>query len=246
MQSRDGTAAKVISGAAVRQMLTPHYRNLDGAQSWGLGFMMLGDWGIVQAGSDPGFRCLMAGFPRLGKGIVVMLNGENGELLQLRLLLNFLFEYVIRPSALSFAAGGLSALVLMLGLVGWPLGSAYRRLVRPRRFFASAALGADRQGRIARILGTLAAAVILGTAYPYLVSSFRPGGLVVWSEGTPLARSVILLALLGGAFSVATAVVAVDLWKKRTGSSASRCLYSCVALSALTGTCLWLELIGIW
>jgi CubicO group peptidase (beta-lactamase class C family) len=245
MRSRRGMSDGVVSEESARQMLTPHYRNLDGAQFWGLGFIVLGDWGIFQAGSDPGFRCLMAGFPRLGKGIVVMLNGENGEFLQLRLLLNFLLEYVIRPSALPFAAGGLSALVLLLGLTGWPVGSACRRLVKPRRLFARAALGADRRGRTARVIGTLTAAVILGTAYPYLLSSFRPGGLVVWSEGTPLAKTVVLLAVLGAVLSAVMAVVAVGLWRSRIGSLAGRCLYSCVALSALTGSCLWLALVTI-
>lgn len=245
MRSRRGMSERVFSQAVTRQMLTPHYRDLDGAAFWGLGFLAVGDWGIFQAGADPGFRSLMAGFPLLGKGIVIMVNGENGELLQLRVLLNFILEYVIRPSALPFVAGGLSALVLILALVVWTLGWAFRRLQGRQGRLTAGAASNDRPFRVPVVLAALAASVILGTAYPFILSSLRPDGLVEWTGGSTLAKFVVVLSLAGMALSFATVVQSIRAWRSGIGTAASRFVHSLVAASALAGSCIWLRLVGI-
>jgi CubicO group peptidase (beta-lactamase class C family) len=245
MRAARGDSERIFSRTAIHEMLTPHYRGLEGAEHWGLGFIVLGDWAILQAGSDPGFRCLMAAFPKSGQGIVVMLNGENGEFLQLRLLLNFLLEYIVRPSAISFMAGGTSFLVLLLACTGWPTAAAYRRLRKRRRLFAKASSDPNREGRAARLLAVLTAIVILGTSYPYILACFQPGGLAAQAGSTFLARSVLWMSLFGAALSLATATASAGLWKNRTGSRVSRVIFSGVAVAALVSSFFWLTLAGM-
>ena len=77
-ESKRGESPRVLSAAMTRQMLTPQV-------GWvGLGFPILETNGQVRfehPGWNEGYRCLMAGYPATGRGIVWMSNGEYGHLL---------------------------------------------------------------------------------------------------------------------------------------------------------------------
>ena len=236
MRAQAGRPSRVLTQAMTREMLTPQYRQLEGGNYWGLGFLVLGDWAVLQAGSDPGFRSLLAAFPTRGQGIVVMVNGEGGELLQLRLLLNFIVEYVLVPIRGRVVAGGLAIALLLSAVVTWPLGALVRALRRRVRAAVPASREASRRTRGARVLATLTAVAVLGTAYPYVACAIDPQS----SRGI-VAAAVALCAVL----SLVLVFLAVRAWKEEHWSMAGRVHFSLVTLAAVVGSVLWLELIQL-
>ena len=243
MPADGGVSSRILSDAMTREMLRPHFSELDGGQLFGLGFALLGDWGLLQAGSDPGFRCLMVGFPGQAEGIVVMLNGEGGELLQLRVLLNFVLEYLIRPFAFSVTVGALSALILATVPLIWVAGGLVGLIRRFRRARADSRHATPI--RLARPLAVVTSCAVVGALYPFIIHAFTSQQALTWNGGDPQARAVLALVSVGTALSLALGVLAVRAWRQRLWSLAGRIHYSAVTAAALLATGLWWIAIGL-
>jgi CubicO group peptidase (beta-lactamase class C family) len=246
MRSRAGRSNRILSQEMTVEMLTPQFRELSGGKYWGLGFVVLGDWGVMTAGADPGFRCLLVGFPGPGKGIVVMLNGEEGELLQLRVLLNFAAEYLIRPARVRVIAGVLALAVLLSALLSWPLVWLVGVVRRRKRAAVPSSSGEPMAARLARPLAALAAIMELGLAYPYVMYVFDPRSPLTWSGGSPLVRSLLGLSVLSALASLALVAVAVRSWTQRYWSLPRRIYFSLVTLATLVASSLWLVILGVF
>lgn len=236
MRARAGRPARVFTPELTQTMLSPHFRELEGGKYWGLGFVILGNWGVLQAGSDPGFRSLLAAFPSRGQGLVVMLNGEGGELLQLGLLLNFVVEYVLRPISGHVVAGGVAALLLLSAVLVWPLGALRRVSARTEADRDPAGPDLARRARTARLLAVLTAVVMLGTVYPYVVCALDPG-----RSRWPATAAIALCGVL----AVVLASFAVRAWQEGYWGLAGRVHFSLVSLAALVGSVLWVALRGL-
>ena len=235
-------SSRILSDAASREMLRSQFPELEGGGLLGLGFALLGDWGLVGAGADPGFRSLMMGFPGQGGGIVVMLNGEGGELLQLRVLLNFVLERFIRPSGLVVALGIICALLLATVPFIWVGGglAALMRGIRGRR--ADSTLLTP--PRLARLLAVLASSAVVGALYPFTVHAFTSQQELAWNGGDPQARAVLALVGLGTVLSVGLGVLAVRAWRRGFWGLAGRLHYAAVAAAALLASGLWWSVVA--
>jgi CubicO group peptidase (beta-lactamase class C family) len=235
--------SRILSEATSREMLRSQFPELEGGGFLGLGFALLGDWGLVGAGADPGFKSLMVGFPDQGGGIVVMLNGEGGELLQLRVLLNFILERFVRPSGFVVTLGTISALLLAtvpLIWVGGGLVGLVRRLRGARADSPPAVLP-----RLARPLAVLASCAVVGALYPFAIHAFTSQQALAWSGGDPQARAVLALVSLGTVLSLGLGVIAVRAWKRDFWGFAGRLHYAAVATAALLATGLWWSALGL-
>jgi hypothetical protein len=212
--------SRILSATTSREMLRSQFPDLEGGGPLGLGFALLGKWGVLGAGADPGFRSLMVGFPGQGKGIVVMLNGEGGELLQLRVLLNFVLEQFVRSRALVVAVGVASALFLVTVPLLWVGGGVVALVRRIRGRAAGSRPGT--LARLARPLAVVASGAVVGALYPFVVHSFTSQEALAWSGGDPQARAVLALVSVGtvlslvlGAQRLDTPRQAVSKWRKR-------------------------------
>lgn len=245
MKARIGEKNSSLRPKLVGQLLTPHHRGLEGGAFWGLGFVLAGDWGFLQAGSDPGFRSMMVAFPTLGDGIVIMVNGEEGELLQLRLLGNFLMHYIFMPRIGSILLGFVGILFLVSALLVWPAGFLAARFRRWR----TGAYRPDRDTRPlplrARLIASVAAILILVLAYPYLLYAFDPVGPLRWSGGSYLSKVLIAVSLAAAILSMSLIFFSVRAWKDRFWSRKGRLHYFLVTASALAASFLWLDLLDL-
>jgi CubicO group peptidase (beta-lactamase class C family) len=241
MLSGSTSSSRILSEASSREMLRAQFPELEGGGLLGLGFALLGDWGLLGAGADPGFRSLMVGFPGPGEGIVVMLNGEGGELLQLRILLNFVLERFVRPRAPLVVVAAIITLVLatvpFLWLAGGVVGLV-RRIRAPRAVSSQSTLT-----RWARPLAVVASCAVVGAAYPFTVHAFASQEPLTWSGG-PEARAALALAGLGSVLALALGVVAVRSWRKELWDLAARVHFSVVAAAALLASALWWSVLG--
>lgn len=235
--------SRILSEAASREMLRSQFPELEGGGFLGLGFALLGDWALVGAGADPGFRSLMMGFPAQGGGIVVMLNGEGGELLQLRVLLNFVLERFIRPSGFVVALGTISALLLVTVPLIWVVGGLVG-LVRRIRGAGAGSMPAT-PPRLARPFAVLASCAVVGALYPFAVHAFTSQQALAWSGGDPQARAVLALVSLGSVLSVVLGVIAVRAWRGDFWGFAGRLHYAAVAVAALLASGLWWAALGL-
>lgn len=89
-EARSGKSTKILSQKMATEMLTEQ------KASSGLG-PMVGDSGDAKyfqhGGSNEGYRCFVAYFPALGRGAVVMTNGEGGSLIYRQILSSLAKEY---------------------------------------------------------------------------------------------------------------------------------------------------------
>ncbi len=235
--------SRILSATTSREMLRSQYPDLEGGGFLGLGFALLGNWGVLGAGADPGFRSLMVGFPGQGKGIVVMLNGDGGELLQLRVLLNFVLEQFVRSRALVVAVGVASALFLFTVPLLWVGGGVVALVRRIRGRPAGSRPGT--LARLARPLAVVASGAVVGALYPFVVHAFTSQTALTWSGGGPQARAALALVSLGTALSPALGVVAVRAWKERLWGLAGRLHYTAVAIVVLLANGLWWRALGL-
>jgi CubicO group peptidase (beta-lactamase class C family) len=234
-------SSRILSARSSREMLRSPFPQLEGGGLLGLGFALLGDWALLTAGADPGFRSLMVGFPERGEGVVVMLNGEGGELLQLRVLLNFVLERYVRPRAPLVAIAGICVLVLASVPLLW-VGSGLVGLVRRFRG-PGAGSPPGRLARLARPLAVLASCVVLGALYPFAVHSFTSQEALAWSGG-PNARAVLVLVSLGTLLALGLGITAARAWRQRLWGFPGRLHYSAVAGAALLASGLWWIVLG--
>ena len=245
IRSAAGDPSSAFPPGITKAMLTPGNRNLAGGKYWGLGFIILGNWAFFQAGSDPGFRSLMAAFPGEGKGIVVMVNGEGGELLQLRLLLNFMIEYLLLPRIWSFAAGALCFLLLLSAPLIWSLSYLAGRLKR----WWSGAESAGREKRLlpifARTLAAINVIMILAGIFLYGRYFIDPVGPLTWI-GSPLSvRALLAVPVACVGLSWSLVYFSARSWRDRYWTFTSRVHFSLVALSALAAGLYSLNLVEL-
>jgi CubicO group peptidase (beta-lactamase class C family) len=245
MRSAAGDPSSALPPEITRAMLTPGDRNLVNGKFWGLGFIVLGKWAILQAGSDPGFRSLLAAFPGEGKGIVVMVNGDGGELLQLRLLLNFIIEYLLLPRIWSIVAGALCLLLLLSALLLWPISYLAGRLKK----WWSGVESAGREQRalpmVARILAAINVIMILVAIFLYGRYFIDPAGPLAWSDGLASVRLLLVLTLACAGLSWVLIYLSTRSWKSHYWTLMSRVHFSLVSLAALAAGLFALNLVGI-
>jgi len=234
-------SSRILSEASSREMLRSQFPELEGGGLLGLGFALLGDWGLLGAGADPGFRSLMVGFPGSGEGIVVMLNGEGGELLQLRVFLNFVWEHFVRPHAPLVAVAAVSALLLATVPLLWLAGGLVGLVRRMRG--SRAASPQSTLTRLARPLAVVASCAAVGALYPFTVHAFTSQEPLTWSGG-PEARTALALAGLGAVLALVLGVIAVRSWRKASWGLAARFHFSAVAVAALVASALWWSVLG--
>ncbi len=172
-----------------------------------------------------------------------MLNGEGGELLQLRVFLNFILELFVRPIAPVATMATLSALLLATVPLVWVAGGlvGLARRIRGARTDSPPSMPA----RLARPLAVLASCVVVGALYPFVIHAFTSQQALAWSGGDARARAVLLLVGLGTLLSVALALIAVRAWRQHLWSFAGRLHYSAVATAALLATGLWWTTLGL-
>jgi CubicO group peptidase (beta-lactamase class C family) len=92
--ARAGWPSKVLDKRSVDQLLTPQTPP-DGRQ-WGLGFELKGQGEAARfrhTGDNIGFKCFLQGFCERGMGIVLMCNGDNGEIMHKELFQIIAKEY---------------------------------------------------------------------------------------------------------------------------------------------------------
>lgn len=129
-------------------------------------------------------------------------------------------------------------LALLSELALWPV-RAVRSVLRRRRRL-------DEPGRPGVPPAVVAALPVLGGAVAYAVFLARfPGeGSLTWSEGTLLAKSLIVLAAASGVAGAAAALHAVILWRRRRGRWWGRLHHTVVASGILGGAWSLLDLVG--
>jgi hypothetical protein len=84
--ARAGKPSKVLSKESVDHLLSP--QTPPGGRQWGLGFELKGQGEAARfrhSGDTIGFKCFVQGFCEGGMGIVLMSNGDNGEILHKQL-----------------------------------------------------------------------------------------------------------------------------------------------------------------
>lgn len=245
MKASDGEATSAVSPELAAQMLKPCYSQLENGRFMGMGFLVLGDWAILQAGSDPGFRSLLAGFPKTGQGVVVMVNGDGGELLQLRLVLNFVAEYLLKPVMGWLAVGGICLVLILSSFLIWPVGFLVRR-IRRRNVGAVAGPQVGSLCRRGRLVALLAAIVLLGAIYPYLVYSLSTPGSPGPMGGSVAALIVVILLLCSMALSLLLSVVVYQAWKRRLFALPARIYFTAVSAAIFVSSILWLDIVGLF
>lgn len=241
MKALRDDAESMIPSEVARELMTPHHRGLATGAFSGLGFVPFGDWAFLTAGSDPGFRSLLAAFPGQGKGIVVMVNGEGGEILQLLLLGNFVFEYFMRPNLGKILAGVMSAVVLLSALLVWPVAFLWHKL-RNRLGSKEVNKEGTALGFRVRLLSGTGVILLLGALYPFVFSILNLVGPFSWSRGTLVIFCVTLVGL-GSVISLISLCSAIAVWRRDFWTMKARVYYSLVVLSLLTASLLWVDLL---
>ena len=92
--ARAGKPSKVLGKQSVDQLLSP--QTPPDSRRWGLGFELKGQGEAARfrhSGDNIGFKCFVQGFYERGMGIVLMCNGDNGEIMHKELFQIIAKEY---------------------------------------------------------------------------------------------------------------------------------------------------------
>jgi len=229
MKAANGEPTSALSSETVKRMLTPGHRTLDGGKFWGLGLLVLGNRGFFQAGSDPGFRSLMAAFPGMGKAIVVMVNGDGGELLQLRLLFNFVLSSLVMPRIGMVLVGTACFLLLVSALLARPVAWLVRRVWKR----TPAAGDSGQMPRAARFLAVLNTVLVLVGASLYFSYFIDPVGPLSWSNSVISVTILLAICLTVAVLSAMLVYLGAMAWKEGWWTTFRRIHFSMVAVAAL-------------
>ncbi|MHC4513579.1 MAG: serine hydrolase domain-containing protein [Planctomycetota bacterium] len=122
MRSHQGRSDRLLSQVTAREMLTPQ------PGGFGLGVAVHDDGGdrfyALHTGSTEGFRTLMALYPKRGQGVVIMTNGDTGDLLTDELMKSLSREYgwvlgLTMQTWMLFVSGGVVVLLGGLLVFAW-------------------------------------------------------------------------------------------------------------------------------
>jgi CubicO group peptidase (beta-lactamase class C family) len=92
--ARAGKPSKILGKQAVDQLLSP--QTPPDGRRWGLGFELKGQGEAARfrhSGDNIGFKCFVQGFCERGVGVVLMSNGDNGEVMHKELFQIIAKEY---------------------------------------------------------------------------------------------------------------------------------------------------------
>ncbi len=129
--ARAGKPSKVLGKEIVDQLLSP--QTPPDGRRWGLGFELKGQGEAARfrhSGDTIGFKCFVQGFCERGMGVVLMSNGDNGEVVHKELLQTIAKEYSWPTSS----AGGVHSRPRWRELPHRLASGTLRRYVRIVRF----------------------------------------------------------------------------------------------------------------
>ncbi|MEJ2078812.1 MAG: hypothetical protein P8020_16815 [Acidobacteriota bacterium] len=90
----------------------------------------------------------------------------------------------------------------------------------------------------------MAAIIILGAIYPYLIYSLTvPESPSLWG-GSVAAQILAILLLCAAVLSVLLSFVVFQAWKQRFFTSPARIYFTAVSAAVLASSLLWLDFVG--
>jgi CubicO group peptidase (beta-lactamase class C family) len=116
MRAYSGHGDGVLSHDMAIQMLTPQIENR------GLGPVLGDDGGdrfyLMHPGSNDGYTSVMVGYPQRGQGVVIMTNGDTGDLLWREILNSVSIEYGwVRNDTYLYVGATVAIVVVLLGIL---------------------------------------------------------------------------------------------------------------------------------
>jgi CubicO group peptidase (beta-lactamase class C family) len=116
MQSYAGQSNGVLSQEMARQMLTPQ------TEGRGMDFELGDDGGdlfyFLHPGANYGYKSILVAYPERGQGVVIMTNGDNGELLRREILNSVSVEYGwVRDNTTLYVSITVVIVLILLGVL---------------------------------------------------------------------------------------------------------------------------------